>query len=78
MEYVSQNLKEEILPHIPEQLVKVEAMVISANYEDDDPMEEVVFEEEDPLDEDMDSNDEDLETSGNYSTDGKKSLPHKK
>lgn len=78
VEYVSQNLKEEILPHIPEQLVKVEAMVISANYEDDDPMEEVVFEEEDPLDEDMDSNDEDLETSGNYSTDGKKSLPHKK
>ncbi|XP_042240855.1 zinc finger protein 37-like [Homarus americanus] len=78
VEYVSQNLKEEeILPHLPEQLVKVEAMVIGTDYEEEDPMEEVM-EEDDPLEDEMDSNDEDPETSGNYSTDGKKSLPHKK
>ncbi|XP_045599168.1 uncharacterized protein [Procambarus clarkii] len=78
MEYVSQNLKEEeILPQLPEQLVKVETMVISADYEEEDPMEEAL-EDDDPMDEEIDSNDEDPETSGNYTTDGKKSLPHKK
>ncbi|KAG7158579.1 Zinc finger and SCAN domain-containing protein 12-like, partial [Homarus americanus] len=70
---------EHILPDVTTAnlLVKVEAMVIGTDYEEEDPMEEVM-EEDDPLEDEMDSNDEDPETSGNYSTDGKKSLPHKK
>ncbi|KAK3858911.1 hypothetical protein Pcinc_003627 [Petrolisthes cinctipes] len=74
VEYVNQNLKEEEI--LPEQMVKVEAM-IGGEYEEEDPLEEVL-EEEDLLEEEIDSNDEDPEASGNYNADGKKSLPHKK
>lgn len=78
LEYVTQNIKEEdIVSHLPPQLVKAEEMVIGPDFEEEEPVEEVL-EDEDHMEEEMDSNDDDPDDSGNYTTDGKKSLPHKK
>lgn len=83
LEYVSQNMKEEAEgpappPHTLVLPVKVEGLN-SAEFEVEEEEVPEPEEEEDPMEEDGDSGEEDLEGGGGLcSSDGKKSLPHKK